>query len=281
MDTIESSIALVDGTRIPRLGLGVFEAGKGEGTVNAVRWALEVGYRHIDTAKVYGNEVEVGRAIRDSGIPREEIFVTTKVFDDDQGYDKTLAACEASLDRLQMSYVDLYLIHWPQEDKEIDTWRAMIELRKQGCCGAIGVSNFAISRIRKLVDATGEMPEVNQVEFHPFMVRDALLEWCSHHRVVLEAYCPLARTYGFDHPTVEEIVERHGKTPAQVYLRWSLQRDVVVIPKSSDHDRIIENADIFDFALDDEDMAALDALNTFHTVAWLPWDWPDSIRLDN
>ena len=281
MHAIESTIELLGGTQIPRLGLGVFEAGAGQGTENAVGWALQAGYRHIDTAKVYGNEVEVGNAIRSSGVNRDEVFVTSKVINEDQGYEATLSACNASLDRLQLDYLNLYLIHWPEAGKEIATWRALIELRDQGRCRAIGVSNFAISRMQLLIDATDVVPEVNQVEFHPFMYRSRLLNWCKELGIVLEAYCPLARGYGFDHATVQAIAARHDKSPAQVYLRWSLQRDVVVIPKSSHRDRIAQNAEIFDFALTDEDMTALDALNTFHTVAWLPPDWPDSIELDN
>lgn len=274
-------IDLLGGTSIPQLGLGVFQAGKGQGTENAVRWALQAGYRHIDTAKVYGNEVEVGRGLRQSGVDREEIFVTTKVFDDDQGFAPARAACQASLDRLGLDYVDLYLIHWPAEDKEIDTWRALIELREQGLCRAIGVSNFAISRIGRLVDATGVLPEVNQVEFHPFMYRHALLDWCRAQGVVLEAYCPLARRYGFDDPTVIDIASRYQKTAAQIYLRWATQKGVVVIPKSSSPDRIAENARMFDFELHEEDMASMDGLNRYRTVAWYPEDWPDSVGLDN
>lgn len=281
MKTINTRFELPGGTRIPQLGLGVFDAGRGKATENAVHWALDAGYRHIDTAKVYGNEAEVGRALRSSGVAREDIFLTTKVFDDDQGYQSTLAACRASLDRLRMDYVDLYLIHWPDEDKEIDTWRALIELREHGLCRAIGVSNFAISRIKKLVAETDVMPEVNQVEFHPFMYRDKLLRWCSEHGVVLEAYCPLARRYGFDNPAVTAMAARLDRSPAQLYLRWGLQRDVVVIPKSANPERIVQNAALFDFELSDKDMATLDGLNTFHTVAWLPDDWSDSIRLDN
>lgn len=280
MLNIAWTMELLGGARVPQLGLGVFDAGQGQGTVNAVGWALDVGYRHIDTATIYGNEAEVGEAILKSGIRREAVFVTTKVFNDAQGYASTLAACEASLKRLQLDYLDLYLIHWPEPGREVDTWRAMTELRDQGRCRAIGVSNFSISRMRKLIDATGVVPEVNQVEFHPFMFRSGLLSWCKEHRVVLEAYCPLARTYGFDHQTVVSIAQSVGKTPAQVYLRWSLQHGAVVIPKSSNRQRIVENADLYDFSLDDASMMALDALNEFHTVSWLPPNWTEPMSLD-
>jgi diketogulonate reductase-like aldo/keto reductase len=247
---------LNNGVEIPRLGLGVYQTPIGETTLQAVRYALKVGYRHIDTAWLYGNERDVGRAVLESGIPREEVFVTTKVWNSDQGYDTTLRACERSLRRLGLSYIDLYLIHWPVEGKGKDTWKAMIQLLRTGKVRAIGVSNYDIFQVQEILQNFDVAPSVNQVEFHPFLFQEEL-----------EAYSPLTRGNKLNHPTLRGLEQKYSKTSAQILIRWSLQHNVVVIPKSTHENRIKENSQVFDFQLEEKDMKLLDSLNeNFHTV---------------
>jgi diketogulonate reductase-like aldo/keto reductase len=259
--TLKSSAKLNNGVEIPYLGLGVYQSPPGEITLRAVRYALKIGYRQIDTAELYGNEKDVGRALRESGIRREDVFITTKVWNSHQGYDSTLYACEGSLGRLGLSYVDLYLIHWPVQGLGHETWRAMIKLLHQGKARAIGVSNYSIRELNKLLDKSDIVPAVNQVEFHPFLYQEELLRFCKNNNIQLEAYSPLTRGKRLNHPNILELAKKYNKTPAQVLMRWSLQHNVIVIPKSIHEARIKENSQVFDFQLEPKDMKLLDSLN--------------------
>ncbi|HEY7111093.1 MAG TPA: aldo/keto reductase [Nitrososphaeraceae archaeon] len=265
--SFQSRATLNNGVKIPRLGLGVYQTPPGEATLNAVRYALKIGYRHIDTAWLYGNEGDVGTAIRESQIPREEIFITTKVWNSDQGYDSTLEAAQRSLRRLGLSNVDLYLIHWPVLGMGMDTWKAMTQLLNEGKASAIGVSNYEIFHLQEILQEFDVTPSVNQVEFHPFLYQKELLEFCKKNNIQLEAYSPLSRGKKLNHPTAVSLAKKYGKTLAQILIRWSLQHDLVVIPKSTQENRIKENSQVFDFELDKEDMKLLDSLNQdLHTV---------------
>jgi len=261
---------LSDGNRMPWVGLGVYRIAAGKPCLRAVTHALSVGYRHIDTAAFYGNEEDVGRAVRESGVPRSDIFVVTKLWNSDQGYASAIKACHASLAKLGLDYVDLYLIHWPETGKRLDSWRALVELNKQGKCRSIGVSNYTIAHLRELMANSAVVPAVNQVEFSPFLYQRELLEFCRAHEIQLEAYCPLTRGEKLKDSVVTGIARRYGKTPAQVLLRWALQHEVVVIPKSGRTERISENAGLFDFNLDARAMTALDALNADFRTCWDP-----------
>jgi 2,5-diketo-D-gluconate reductase A len=248
---------LADGHEIPLLGLGVWQVQPGDEAENAVRWALELGYRHIDTAQAYGNEESVGRALRDSGVPREEVFVTTKFF---PGHEDPEAEAEKSLERLGIDQVDLYIVHWPG-DGATWAWPGMQRAHERGYARSIGVSNFSASEIDAVMGEADIPPAVNQVQFSPFKFRRGLLEACEERDVVLEAYSPLGTGANLDDATVTEVAERNGRTPAQVLLRWGVQRGVPEIPKSTKRERIEENMQLFDFELSDEDMATLDALD--------------------
>ena len=242
---------------MPLLGLGVWQVPNGRECVNAVRWALELGYRHIDTAQAYRNEESVGRALRDSGVPREEVFITTKFY---PARRDPLAEAEQSLRRLGVDRVDLYIIHWPQGGPTW-AWPGMERARERGYARSIGVSNFDVGELEEVSAAGTVAPVVNQVQFSPFAYRRALLEDCERRHLALEAYSPLGTGRHLSNRTVTGIAERLGRTPAQVLLRWCLERGLPVIPKSTHRERIEENAQIFDFALTDEDMGELDALD--------------------
>jgi 2,5-diketo-D-gluconate reductase A len=248
---------LGDGNHIPVLGLGVWQIPNGRACVNAVRWALEFGYRHIDTAQEYGNEESVGRAVRESGLPREEVFITTKFW---PGASDPVAEAEGSLSRLGLDYVDLYLVHWPQGGPT-RAWRGMERARERGYARSIGVSNYDVRDLERVIAAATVPPVVNQVQFSPFEYRRKLLEAAERHDVALEAYSPLGTGRHLANRTVKELASRIGRTPAQVLLRWCLQRNLIVIPKSAHRDRIEENSRIFDFTLAAGDMAVLDALD--------------------
>jgi methylglyoxal/glyoxal reductase len=252
---------LSNGVNMPWLGFGVFRIPDGDEVVQAVRTALDIGYRSIDTASIYGNERGVGKAIKESGIRREEIFVTTKVWNSDQGYENTLDAFEDSLKKLDIDYVDLYLIHWPGKDLYPKTWKALERIYQYGRARAIGVSNFHIHHLHHLMNKCDINPMVNQVEFHPFLFQQELIRFCMDNNIQLEAWSPLTKGLHLNHPVITRIAEKYGKTPAQVLLRWDIQHCVVSIPKSSHRERIEENARIFDFHLSEEDMDSLDALN--------------------
>jgi 2,5-diketo-D-gluconate reductase A len=250
--------SLADGNAIPLLGLGVWQIPNGSECVNAVRWALELGYRHIDTAQAYGNEESVGRALRESGIARDEVFVTTKFYPGRHG--DPVAEAEASLRRLGVDYVDLYIVHWPAGGSTW-AWPGMEGARERGYARSIGVSNFDVLELREVLAAANVPPAVNQVQFSPYEYRKGLLDACERNGVVLEAYSPLGRGRHLASETVTRIAERLGRTPAQVLLRWCIQREIPAIPKSTHRERIAENGQVFDFELTDEDMSQLDALD--------------------
>ncbi|NLD59329.1 MAG: aldo/keto reductase [Clostridiales bacterium] len=258
---IRSTIRLNNGVEIPRLALGVFQV-EDERTADCVRWALEAGYRHIDTAAVYGNERGVGRGMRDSGVKREDIFLTTKLWNDDMRKDRALEAFEESLEKLGTDYVDLYLVHWPVEGFE-RSWPIMEELYREGRIRAIGVSNFHRHHMEKLLKIAKVVPAVNQIELHPFLTQKPLVEYCRSLGVEIEAWRPLGGSDGGlrEAPAIAEIAKKHGRTEAQVLIRWSLQSGIIVLPKSARRERIVDNARVFDFELSPEDMAAIDALN--------------------
>ncbi len=272
--TLRSTVTLRGGVEMPRLGLGVWQSAPGEETQRAVREALAVGYRHVDTARAYRNEADVGEAIRASGVPRREVFVTTKLWNADHGYDKALRAIDRSLASLGLEQVDLYLIHWPVEGLRGDTWRALEKILADGKARAIGVSNYTIRHLDELLARAKVAPAVNQVEFSPFLHQKALLAHCRKHGIQLEAYGPLVRAHRMDHPVVVAVARKHARTPAQVLLRWGLQHDLVVIPKSVRPERIRENADVYGFSLDAADMAELDALDEGYRTSWDPTDVP-------
>ncbi|MCL6637604.1 MAG: aldo/keto reductase [Alicyclobacillus sp.] len=258
---LDSRVTLNNGVTMPWLGLGVYKVEEGEEVERAVQTALQVGYRSIDTAALYRNEAGVGRALRASGVPRDEVFITTKVWNSDQGYDSTLQAFAASREKLGVDVVDLYLIHWPVKGKYLDTWRALETLYEEGKVRAIGVSNFQIHHLQDILAMCKVRPAVNQVECHPYLTQTELRTFCEQHEIRMEAWSPLAKGRVLDDPVVQAIARQHGKTPAQVVIRWHLQHQVVVIPKSVRPERIRANADVFDFELSAADMAALDGLN--------------------
>jgi diketogulonate reductase-like aldo/keto reductase len=248
---------LADGKEIPLLGLGVWQVPEGRECEDAVRWALELGYRHIDTAQAYGNERSVGRALRDSGVPREDVYITTKFYPARKDPE---AEAQRSLERLGVDYVDLYIIHWPQGGPTW-AWDGMQRAQERGYARSIGISNFSVAELDELLGVAATPPVVNQVQFSPFEYRRALLEGCEERGVVLEAYSPLGTGRHLGDERVARIADRLGRTPAQVLIRWCVQRDLVVLPKSTHRERIEENADVFDFTLSGDDMAALDALD--------------------
>ena len=258
--TFTDGPTLNDGVKMPWLGLGVWKTKEGEEVIQSVKSAIAAGYRSIDTAAIYGNEEGVGQAIRESGVSRDELFITTKVWNDDQGYEKTLQAFETSRKKLGLDIVDLYLVHWPGKDKYLDTWKALIHLQKEGLVRSIGVSNFQIRHLQHIIEETGVVPVVNQVELHPLLSQKELLGYARENQIVLEAWSPLMQG-NLDQPVLAQIAEKYGKTTAQVILRWDIQNGVIVIPKSIKEHRIRENAGIFDFELSAEDMAAIDGLN--------------------
>ncbi|GAA0528750.1 oxidoreductase [Saccharopolyspora subtropica] len=256
------TITLNNGVTIPQLGFGVFQVPDAE-TTAAVSAALQAGYRSIDTAAIYGNEAGVGRAIAESGIARDELFITTKLWNEDQGYDTTLKAFDRSLDLLGLDHVDMYLIHWPTpaRDRYLDTWKAIEQLVKDGRVRAAGVSNFQPAHLRRLLDNSSLVPVVNQIELHPGLQQRELRALHAEHGIATEAWSPLAQGAVLRDQAVTEIAERHGKSPAQVVIRWHLQLGNIVIPKSVTPSRIRENIDVFDFTLSDDEMNAIAGLD--------------------
>ena len=246
---------------MPWLGFGVFQIEDGHEVEQSVLYALETGYRSIDTASVYGNEKGVGRAIKESGIQREDIFLTTKVWNKDQRKKRTLEAFEESLERLETDYVDLYLVHWPVKEYYLDTWKVMEEIYKSGRARAIGVSNFLIYHLKDILDEGSVVPSVNQIEFHPYLVQPELLKFCNDNNIKVEAWSPLMQGQITSVSAVKKLAEKYGKTPAQIALRWNLQHKVITIPKSVQLNRIEENSQIFDFELSHADMDMLDKLD--------------------
>jgi 2,5-diketo-D-gluconate reductase A len=256
------TVPLRGDVEIPQLGFGVFQVPP-ERTVEVVTRALDAGYRHVDTAAAYGNEAQVGQAIRASGLDRNDVFVTTKVFNDDHGREQARHAFKRSLERLELGRVDLYLIHWPvpSQDRYVETWEALIELRDEGLVRAIGVSNFQPAHLTRIIEETGEIPAVNQIELHPHLQQPGLRRAHEEHGIVTEAWSPLAQGEVLDDPVIAALAEAHGKTPAQVVLRWHLQIGNVVFPKSVTPERIAENLDVFDFHLAERELAQIAELD--------------------
>lgn len=265
-------VPLNNGIPMPAIGLGTWRAAPGEETKRAVRWALETGCRLIDTASMYGNEASVGKAIRESEVPREHVFVTTKVWNSDQGYEKTLRAFDESRERLSLEVVDLYLIHWPEAGLRLDTWRALEELYDRGRCRAIGVSNYMVPHLEETLEHGSVVPAVNQIELHPYNYgqRKGVVEFCRSKGIQVEAYSPLTKGRKLGEDRLAAIARHYGKTPAQVLLRWGMQSGFVVIPKSTNRDRIREDFAIFDFELAEEDMSRLNGLNEDLATSWDP-----------
>ncbi len=270
MSVTTATIALATGAQIPQVGLGVWQSPQGAGTRDAVTAALELGYRHIDTARVYRNEPDVGAAVNQSSVPRSEIFVTTKLWNDDQGYDSAQKALDASLKRLALDYVDLYLIHWPVPHKRRESWRALEAAFANGKAKAIGVSNYLVPHLTELLGEAKVKPHVDQIELTPFLQRRETRALCQQHGIVVEAYSPLTRGARLEDPILGAVAKAAQRTPAQVLLRWGIQHGHVILPKSTRRERIAENAALFDFALDAAQMTKLDRLEEGLATGWDP-----------
>ena len=268
--TLKSTVQLNNGVSMPRLGLGVYLMRPGKVTYQAVKAALETGYRLVDTASLYRTEEDVGRAVRDSGVPREEVFITTKLWNGDHGYDSALRAFDASLERLGLGYIDLYLIHFPVPNLRNESWRALENILAGGSARAIGVSNYTERHLKDLLRHASIVPAVNQVEFSPFLYQQGLLEFCRKQGIQLEAYAPLTAGRRLHDPRITAIAKKHGRTNAQILLRWAIQHEVVVIPKSTHPGRIEENAQVFDFELTSDEVSALDSLHDGFRSSWDP-----------
>jgi len=257
---LQTTVTLNNGVKIPQIGLGVFRAADGDETRNAVKWALEAGFRHIDTAAIYGNEESVGEAIRQSGVPREELFVTTKLWNQNMRDGRELEGFEESLRKLGLEYVDLYLIHWPVEVYP-KAWAFMEKIYKEGRTRAIGVSNFQTHHLETLSKTAAVTPAVNQIELSPILSQYPLCQYCEKLGIKIEAWGPLGAGACLSDPVIKGIGDKYGKSPAQVIIRWDLQRGLITFPKSINKDRIFSNTQVYDFSLTPEDMAAIDALN--------------------
>jgi diketogulonate reductase-like aldo/keto reductase len=276
MNTIGSLTELNNGVSMPWIGLGVYNSKEGDEVERAVKFAIQAGYRGVDTASLYGNEIGVGKAVRESGVPRNEIFITTKLWNTEQGYEATLKAFERSRSKLGVDYIDLYMIHWAVKDKFKETWNALEKLYNDGLVKAIGVSNFQIHHLEELMTDSKVKPAVNQVELHPLLTQKPLLQFCKANGIQLEAHSPLMRGNNMDSPVFRELSSKYDKSVAQIILRWDLQNGIVVIPKSVSENRIIENSQIFDFELLPEDMAKIDGMNRDHRFG----GDPDNVNFD-
>jgi len=263
---VSGSFTLNNGVEMPYLGLGVYLCDNDKEVVDAIHWALEAGYRHIDTAALYHNEEGVGRAVRQSTIDRSDIFVVSKVWNSDQGYESTINAFETSMEKLQLDYLDLYLIHWPVKGKYVDTWRALEYLYNAGRIRAIGVSNFLQYQLEELLPHTTIKPMVNQMEFHPYLVQQDLIDYCRSQDIQYEAWSPLMQKGILAIPLLAELATKYKKTIPQIVLRWDLQKGIITIPKSSNKNRIAANADLFDFELSKEDVKRIDELDKGHRI---------------
>ncbi|PAV17984.1 Aldo keto reductase [Pyrrhoderma noxium] len=269
---LQSKVKLSSGYEMPVLGLGVYQ---NHSCIPACAAALKHGYRHIDTAQMYKNEADVGVAVRESGIPREDVFITTKIIQNSHGYGTALNVVEESLTKLGVSYVDLYLIHSPLSGKEkrTEAYRALLEKRDAGKIRTVGVSNYGVKHLEEIREAGLETPAVNQIELHPFCQQKDIVAYCKQHNIIIQAYCPLIRG-DFSSPVLQEVAKSSVKNPAQVLVRWSLQHGFVPLPKSGSPDRVVSNADVFDFELSEEEMAKLDALDKGKAgaISWNPVD---------
>ncbi|MGD7055085.1 aldo/keto reductase [Sutcliffiella horikoshii] len=261
MKSLASTTTLHNGVEMPWFGLGVFKVEEGQEVESSVKMAIHAGYKSIDTAAIYKNEEGVGKGIRESDVPREELFITTKVWNADQGYESTLKAFDESMEKLGLEYLDLYLVHWPVKGKYVDTWKALEKLYKDGRVRAIGVSNFQIHHLQDILDVAEVKPMVNQVEYHPKLSQVELLNFCKENGIQMEAWSPLMQGQLLDNDVLKEIADAHNKSVAQIILRWDLQNGVVTIPKSVKEHRIKENGDIFDFELSADEMQRIHALN--------------------
>jgi diketogulonate reductase-like aldo/keto reductase len=272
-ENLSSTITLANGVAMPRFGLGVFQMNDDKEVHQAVSWALEAGYRSIDTATIYHNETAVGQAIRDSTLPREQIFVTTKLWNSAQRQNRAAAAFDESLDRIGLDYVDLYLIHWPVEGHFQASWQALEAVYASGRARAIGVSNFMVQHLETLLPIVEITPMVNQIEFHPYLQSPDLVAFCAERGIVLEAWSPIMKGQVVDVPELQDIGQAHGKSAVQVALRWLWQRGIIAIPKSTHRERIIENAAIFDFTLSFQEMALIDSLDRGYRVGPDPYNF--------
>jgi len=270
------TVLLNNGVSIPQLGLGVYRSQPGSETRQAVEWALELGYRHIDTAAAYGNEASVGDAVRHSTIPRDQLFITTKLWNDDHGFSAALRAFDHSLGLLGLDYVDLWLVHWPVEKLRSETWRAFERVYAEGRARSIGVSNYMVRHLTELLGHAEVTPAVNQIELHPFIYRKRadVIALCEKHGIVVQAYSPLTKAKRLSHPVILRIAGEQGRTPAQVLIRYALEKNTVVLAKSVKRNRIEENARVFDFHLSEADIAALDALDEGLATGWDPTHAP-------
>jgi len=257
---LQGTFELHNGVQMPYFGLGVYLSEDGQEVVNAVKWAIESGYRHVDTASIYKNEEGVGQGIKEANVSREDIFVVSKVWNDDQGYDSTLSAFDESLKRLDLEYLDLYLVHWPTKGKYKETWRALEHLYKEKKVRAIGVSNFMQHHLEDLLETAEITPMVNQMEFHPYLVQKELIDYCESHKIQYEAWSPMMQGRIFDLEPLKKMAQKYDKSVAQIVLRWDLQKGVITIPKSAKKERIKANAAIFDFELSIEDVEYIDSL---------------------
>jgi len=272
----ELNTAVSDGRKLrhPALGLGVYQSRNGPETENAVLAALKKGYRLVDTARIYGNEESVGSALKKSGVPREQVFVTTKLWNSDHGYDSTIKACNASLKRLGLDYIDLYLIHWPVPEKRKDTWRAFETLQAEGKVRSIGVSNYMVKHLEELLAHAKVKPSVNQIELSPYTTRDDVVAFCKKNDILVEAYSPLTQGAKFNDEKLKKLANKYKVTPAQLLLRWGLQDGAAILPKSVNDARIAENANIFGFHISDDDMKLMKTFNESFAQGWDPTNAP-------
>ncbi|GAA0706479.1 aldo/keto reductase [Paraclostridium ghonii] len=269
MRDIKDYVILNNGVKMPLLGFGTYNANDSEELMRAIKKSMKIGYRHIDTASFYENENIIGSVINESGISREEIFLVNKVWNSDQGYEKTLQAFQKSIKNLKTDYLDAYLIHWPQTLNK-ETWKALEKLSKEGYVRAIGVSNFTVNHLKRLIEDAEILPSINQIEFHPRLVQNELMEFCKEHKIQIESWSPLMRGRVFQIPLLQELSKKYGKTISQIVLRWDLQMGVVTIPKSTTISRIKENADIFKFEITEDDMDKIRKLNDGFRIGMNP-----------
>ena len=267
--SISSTTRLNNGLLIPNFGLGLYRSKSGHETEQAIKWAFEFGYRHFDTAQIYGNEQDLGEALKELEIDRNDVFITTKLWNNNQG-SKTIPSFEESLKKLRMDYVDLFLMHWPEKATRISSWEEMTKINENGTAKAVGVSNFMVWHLKELLDNTSIVPSVNQVELSPYLYDTELIDYCKSKGIVVESYSPLTKGRKLSDKKLATIANKYRKTPAQILIRWALQHGLVVIPKSTNRDRLLENSRVFDFELAGEDMNIMDSWNSGLVTGWNP-----------